>query len=111
MTKETTTTFYCDKTGDEIENRFDMLAVAVEYPVPHRSSIGNSSESVVHLSSDAHSIEYDRNEHSWTAYVGDTGRVVMLHEESGGGRVRYHGRDTGDDAVADLFGTLDHIIN
>jgi hypothetical protein len=81
--KETETTYYCDVTGEEIENQFDMIAVDVD-----RGSSGlqytDRNESI-HIGPDTHDMDpgYDpMSDDDITAIVSD-GDVIGLKISSG----------------------------
>lgn len=105
MTEETT--YYCDATEQEIEELFEMLVVELREPRTWVSPNRGDPETF-HFSKNAHSFEYDRNQNSFEAYIGETGSVAMLKEKTGA-ETKYHGQDTDDPAVSDLMATVEDV--
>jgi len=103
------TTYYCDSTGEEIEDLFEMLSV--EAHTAHTwTSPNRGGSKVYHFSKHSHSFEYDRNENSFEVFIGDTGSVAMVKEETGS-ETKYYGQDTEDSAVSGLMTTIEDVIS
>lgn len=101
--KQSQETYTCDVTGKEIEDRFQMLELTLHQSVRFMEE----SESTVHLSGAAHEFEYVQLvDNDYTAYVGESGSVVMVEETSRAG-TWYYGPDTDNNEVGALISTLD----
>ena len=101
------TTIYCDATGQEIENEYDMLTVDIN----KSTRTLTAGEGTVHLSTHAHAFPYEQLvERDFLAYADRDDRVVMI-EESSTTRVTYHGPQTEDSAVRGLINTLNEAVS
>lgn len=99
-------TFRCDATGREIDDRFEMLTMTVFY----EEQPLEASDAVIHLSRDAHELAYQRLvEYDYHAFVADSGKVGLI-KELGEFRTKYYAKDTGDAEMAALFRTLNEQV-
>lgn len=105
--KDTTTTHYCDATGDKIEDLYEMLVVTL-----HKSAQAlENPETQLQLSQEAHGLEYDRIiDHTYDAYLGEDGTIAMIEETDTTGPT-YYGRNTSDEEMARLARTLDMAVS
>lgn len=104
--QETSVTYYCDVTGDEIRDRFEMLEITV-----HRSTstFGQASETI-HVSRRVHGLPYTRVlDNRFDMYLDESDAAVML-SESGPKGTTYHGRDTDDEMMSDLLLAVDDAV-
>jgi len=103
-------TAYCDVSGEEIEDHFEMLSVKVVNESKYLASQKRDQIKTLHISGDEHPIEYDRNENQFTAYVGDTDSVVMIKEDRHMGVKRY-GLDTEQKEIIELMDIINDCID
>lgn len=101
--KKTTTEYYCDVTGKEIDDLYEMIVVTV-----HRSAHAlDNPEAEFRLSKEAHGLAYERiMAHDYDAYLDENGSIAMIEETDTSGPT-YFGRNTSDQNMARLMQALE----
>lgn len=104
--QQSSVTYYCDVSGDEIQDRFEMLELTV-----HRSTstFGQASDTM-HVSRSVHGLPYTRVlDNRFDVYLDDSDTAIML-SESGPAGTTHHGRDTDDELLFDLLQAVDDAV-
>lgn len=101
--KQTTTTLYCDATGQPIENRHEMVLISLKFSGKNL----DIADIQIYLSAGSHQLTYAQIvENDYTAYVSQSGTTAMI-EESSTARTTFYDRTTAPEPIRSLFQTID----